>query len=196
MKIQPSNSSPQVLYFAHQNSPEFSIKINKSNPQIVEFSNQSDSARSPILSPIPCRICLQITNEPLVSPCKCKGSLSFIHTSCLKSWLLTHENPPSTCELCRSPYQISLSYKFKCRLSSKIWVPLLLISLTILSILSSLIYFVLKSSINDPFVFGILTFFSVIGAVLTMLSIYLVSSQCCYKEIKDLSTTTIDQTTN
>jgi hypothetical protein len=191
MKVKPS--SPKVLYFAHQNSPEYSIKVQKNNPQILEFSIK-DSPRSPIISPVPCRICLQITNEPLISPCHCKGTLSFIHSSCLKSWLLTNDQIPSICELCKSPYQISLSYKLKCRLSAKIWIPLLLISLMVFGILLSMIFFIVDSSIEDPFIFGILAFFSVIGVILAVFSVFLVTSQCFYKEIKDLST--LDQTTN
>lgn len=36
-----------------------------------------------------CRICLMEDNEidnPLFSPCKCSGSMRFIHHECLKTW--------------------------------------------------------------------------------------------------------------
>lgn len=42
------------------------------------------------LSDIPsCRICFNECEEdnPLISPCRCSGSLKFIHYNCLKSWL-------------------------------------------------------------------------------------------------------------
>ena len=37
-----------------------------------------------------CRICLHDHNsleDPLLSPCKCIGSMGFVHASCLKEWL-------------------------------------------------------------------------------------------------------------
>ena len=37
-----------------------------------------------------CRICLGEENEgidPLISPCKCKGTMSHIHLECLREWL-------------------------------------------------------------------------------------------------------------
>mmetsp|Transcript_32786 Transcript_32786/g.50047 ORF Transcript_32786/g.50047 Transcript_32786/m.50047 type:complete len:112 (-) Transcript_32786:1221-1556(-) len=37
-----------------------------------------------------CRICLGEENnseDPLISPCKCSGTMSHIHLSCLREWL-------------------------------------------------------------------------------------------------------------
>ena len=37
-----------------------------------------------------CRICLSDDYEqdnPMISPCKCKGTMKFIHLECLKEWL-------------------------------------------------------------------------------------------------------------
>ena len=40
-----------------------------------------------------CRICLgeeeddEIENNPLISPCKCNGTMQYIHLDCLKKWL-------------------------------------------------------------------------------------------------------------
>ena len=37
-----------------------------------------------------CRICLFETNsdeDPLITPCKCAGTMKFIHLNCLKEWL-------------------------------------------------------------------------------------------------------------
>lgn len=36
-----------------------------------------------------CKICLsrsESTNNPLISPCKCNGSMKFIHFECLQKW--------------------------------------------------------------------------------------------------------------
>ena len=39
-----------------------------------------------------CRICLGDENEeetnPLISPCRCAGSMQYIHLNCLKKWFL------------------------------------------------------------------------------------------------------------
>lgn len=47
-----------------------------------------------------CRICLS-AEEPddMVVPCKCTGSLQYVHMACLKAWAL--EKKQLTCELCK-----------------------------------------------------------------------------------------------
>ena len=48
--------------------------------------NKSDKS---ILSLI-CRICLgdeNTTDNPLITPCKCAGTMKFIHVDCLSEWL-------------------------------------------------------------------------------------------------------------
>ena len=67
-----------------------------------------------------CRICFRTdesTDDPLLTPCKCSGSMSFIHFNCLKEWLknklVTKETNYSysftlknlECELCKTPLQ-------------------------------------------------------------------------------------------
>lgn len=66
-----------------------------------------------------CRICLSDENEtlnPLFSPCKCAGTMQYIHLNCLQEWLnsklITKETPYTKtffwknleCELCKSPF--------------------------------------------------------------------------------------------
>eukprot|EP00923_Selenidium_pygospionis_P007990 GHVN01013545.1.p1 GENE.GHVN01013545.1~~GHVN01013545.1.p1 ORF type:complete len:723 (+),score=105.88 GHVN01013545.1:1947-4115(+) len=66
-----------------------------------------------------CRICLcegGEANNPMVSPCKCKGSMRHVHLQCLRTWMagrLNIRNDGSTvgffwrnleCELCKAPY--------------------------------------------------------------------------------------------
>jgi hypothetical protein len=54
-----------------------------------------------------CRICLD-SSEPLVAPCRCKGSVSLVHKKCLEEW--KRQAPQSTsrvqCELCKSFYHM------------------------------------------------------------------------------------------
>lgn len=73
-----------------------------------------------------CRICLseeESSLDPLITPCKCAGSMEFIHHLCLKSWFkskrVVRHNYHCTaffwsgleCELCKThyPYEISLN---------------------------------------------------------------------------------------
>lgn len=51
-----------------------------------------------------CRICRSGSEEgrPLFYPCKCSGSIKYIHEDCLLTWL-SHSNV-KFCELCKTPY--------------------------------------------------------------------------------------------
>jgi len=66
-----------------------------------------------------CRICfseLETELNPLISPCKCSGSLKHIHINCLRTWLSRKENVLTSnavisyswkafhCELCKTEY--------------------------------------------------------------------------------------------
>jgi hypothetical protein len=66
-----------------------------------------------------CRICFSSTTtpaNPLFSPCKCTGTMKFIHFLCLKSWLnlkLVSQDTPQLksyywksfeCEICKTIY--------------------------------------------------------------------------------------------
>ena len=77
---------------------------------------KKDSPRSTSSGCLVCRICLSedITPEnPLISPCKCSGTMKMIHIDCLREWLnskCTIKNNDSVrtycwkaleCELCK-----------------------------------------------------------------------------------------------
>ncbi|KAM3718814.1 E3 ubiquitin-protein ligase [Dirofilaria immitis] len=58
-----------------------------------------------------CRICHSFGNsaDPLISPCRCTGSLKYVHISCLLHWLTicTHKlKRPTICELCLYNYRL------------------------------------------------------------------------------------------
>ncbi len=50
-----------------------------------------------------CRICFDEAGK-FISPCRCTGSLKYVHSHCLKKWI-QHSNR-RICELCRRPYDI------------------------------------------------------------------------------------------
>ncbi|EGR31131.1 hypothetical protein IMG5_117240 [Ichthyophthirius multifiliis] len=66
-----------------------------------------------------CRICLGDNEElenPLITPCRCDGTMGFIHIKCLQQWLQSRIHPKITsysvsfvyktfdCELCKQPF--------------------------------------------------------------------------------------------
>ena len=74
-----------------------------------------------------CRVCLEGGEmaNPLICPCKCTGSVRYIHLTCLRTWLgkrlntqkgkycITIRWVPLTCEMCKAtyPYRIYLDNK-------------------------------------------------------------------------------------
>merc|ERR1719147_232918 len=69
------------------------------------MSHSSSTTSMPV-----CRIC-QLPglepNNPLISPCRCLGSIKYVHNPCLKKWLevsCKNESAPPGCELCQYQY--------------------------------------------------------------------------------------------
>ena len=48
-----------------------------------------------------CRICYEPCNT--VVNCKCTGTMKYIHSECLKTWISVSRR--STCELCNTPFE-------------------------------------------------------------------------------------------
>ncbi|XP_075465390.1 E3 ubiquitin-protein ligase MARCHF7 isoform X4 [Ascaphus truei] len=64
-----------------------------------------------------CRICqmgMSTPTNPLIEPCKCAGSLQYVHQECMKKWLHSKINSGSTletittCELCKEKLELNL----------------------------------------------------------------------------------------
>ena len=56
-----------------------------------------------------CRVCrCNDGDEILYAPCMCKGSISYVHQSCLLQWL--EVSGKKSCELCSYPYHFSPLY--------------------------------------------------------------------------------------
>ena len=60
--------------------------------------------------PDTCRICRGegSIEEPLFYPCKCSGSIKFVHQSCLMEWL--SHSQKKHCELCKTPFRFTKLY--------------------------------------------------------------------------------------
>lgn len=77
--------------------------MSKSNRPIVIFSSSTVNS---------CRICLENeeeSNEKLISPCKCTGSVKYVHGGCLIKSVesLTKMN----CEICQETYYFKVNFK-------------------------------------------------------------------------------------
>ncbi|KAI4160752.1 MAG: hypothetical protein LQ342_005465 [Letrouitia transgressa] len=57
-----------------------------------------------------CRICRGegSAEEPLFYPCKCSGSIKFVHQKCLMEWL--SHSQKKHCELCKTPFRFTKLY--------------------------------------------------------------------------------------
>ncbi|KAK9237104.1 hypothetical protein V1525DRAFT_443315 [Lipomyces kononenkoae] len=58
-----------------------------------------------------CRICRGegTPEEPLYHPCKCSGSIKYVHQDCLMEWL-QHSQRKQSCELCKTPFKFTKLY--------------------------------------------------------------------------------------
>ncbi|KAK9385817.1 hypothetical protein V1515DRAFT_213378 [Lipomyces mesembrius] len=58
-----------------------------------------------------CRICRGegTPEEPLYHPCKCSGSIKYVHQDCLMEWL-QHSQRKQVCELCKTPFKFTKLY--------------------------------------------------------------------------------------
>lgn len=54
-----------------------------------------------------CRICLddESTDNKLISPCLCKGSMKFIHRTCLDTWRKSNTKAYYQCDICKYKYK-------------------------------------------------------------------------------------------
>ena len=49
-------------------------------------------------------------SRPLFHPCKCSGSIGFIHQECLQSWLAVNHHSTNKCELCGVTFRFAKQY--------------------------------------------------------------------------------------
>lgn len=82
-----------------------------------------------------CRICRGegTSSQPLLHPCKCRGSIRYIHQDCLLEWLKHSNKSTEQCDICNAPYKFRTIYDES--MPSKI--PFNVICSKLLSILNS-----------------------------------------------------------
>lgn len=110
---QHSNKEKSTFYIPAKNILYNTNGLNIENSNYVSYITKKDDQKFKIT----CRICLGEENEdnnPLISPCKCIGSVRFTHLTCFQKWLnaktITKKFKNLTvytfkdfeCELCKS----------------------------------------------------------------------------------------------
>ncbi|KAG6008144.1 hypothetical protein E4U21_004901 [Claviceps maximensis] len=77
----------------------------------ARFDDRSNSALQPSdTAPAICRICRGegTSGEPLFYPCKCSGSIKYVHQDCLMEWL--SHSQKKYCELCKTSFRFTKLY--------------------------------------------------------------------------------------
>lgn len=59
-----------------------------------------------------CRVCRGegTPSQPLLHPCKCRGSIKYIHQDCLLEWLKHSNKSTKKCDICNTPYKFRTIY--------------------------------------------------------------------------------------
>lgn len=74
------------------------------------FATNNKGKERDFEEPDTCRICRGegTLEEPLFYPCKCSGSIKFVHQPCLVEWL--SHSQKKHCELCKTPFRFTKLY--------------------------------------------------------------------------------------
>ena len=75
------------------------------------MKNEQHGKSYTMLSLMSCRICLE-ENGRFISPCKCRGTMKYVHAHCLEEWRRHSTNPRSffQCEQCHHQYTFQRSW--------------------------------------------------------------------------------------
>ena len=107
---------------------EKKIKFLKQNIIKKDFSPSFNKEVKKEIKKYPCRICYSEEDNienPLFRPCKCSGSMGYIHFKCLKKWfhskiefdntdlIITYSINKIKCELCKESYPDYIKYNNK-----------------------------------------------------------------------------------
>ncbi|XP_046672031.1 E3 ubiquitin-protein ligase MARCHF2-like [Homalodisca vitripennis] len=145
-------------------------------------------------SSVSCRICKSFSGNDLIkSPCLCKGSMGYVHFTCLERWL--NQASRDSCELCHYRFNAVQSRRYSLLRSWYIWISnsthrtylcydlliaLILTALTLAIVCLCLVgigIFVTQEdrpSLKEPIVRGIIMFFLIMLMSSYMTTLYLI----------------------
>ncbi|ELK11614.1 E3 ubiquitin-protein ligase MARCH3 [Pteropus alecto] len=85
--------------------PQYVMQVSAKDGQLLSTVVRTLATQSPFNDRPMCRICHEgSSQEDLLSPCECTGTLGTIHRSCLEHWLSSSNT--SYCELCHFRFAV------------------------------------------------------------------------------------------
>ena len=103
-----------MINISTYNNKDFYIKIMEADTFRLKTSQNSEVSIENLEEPPEkiCRICFEseIPDNLLISPCRCKGSMKYVHQECLKVWLLSQfiDLNESTCDICKNKLYMNI----------------------------------------------------------------------------------------
>lgn len=104
-----------------------------------------------------CRICMDpdTKDRPLITPCKCSGTVKYIHEECLKTWIISQEGDidEGQCELCKTKFLMEFKIGRKCSPKESVkngWSPFIYLPIlfAVMVMLFLVIYLLAERYIN------------------------------------------------
>ena len=146
----------------------------------------------------PCRICLESLStdkNPLIHPCKCSGSIKFIHEECLKTWIVSQAEDidHSHCELCKTKYKMSYRLVRRCNTreglrsscSKCLFVPIIITVMLMMFLIAYLLgqkYFSSSSTAEHQIYAIALTITCTVSGIILAFVLVSAVRQTCYTE--------------
>jgi hypothetical protein len=98
-----------------ENLDNFRGKSSRIHPSYSKLESQEEHI---------CRICMDFDSKdnPLITPCKCSGSVKYIHEECLKTWLVSQDVDidKGECELCKTPFSMEFKIGRRCSIKESL----------------------------------------------------------------------------
>lgn len=108
----------EIPMVSDNSSLRIMIQQNSDSGKTASFHGHDLPTKNEPPSVKECRICFSASTSPtagsqgpmrmLTNPCNCKGSMSYVHESCLIQWLLARNI--RKCELCHSEFNVREQY--------------------------------------------------------------------------------------
>ncbi|KAL7639212.1 UNVERIFIED_CONTAM: hypothetical protein RMT77_010746 [Armadillidium vulgare] len=128
-------------------------------PKITSYNKSGMLSASSSTASMPmCRICHFPQGEgpdTLISPCRCSGTMQFIHESCLKKWLdVSKSKKAASCELCNYQYNRHKKFRLRhwelpsCSRVDKILHSIFLLCLIIMATCATITIYCFKQNLN------------------------------------------------
>ncbi|OMJ83687.1 hypothetical protein SteCoe_15358 [Stentor coeruleus] len=169
--------------------------------QSMDITYLSHSQEQEITCERTCRICMEPENQenPLLTPCKCSGTIRYIHEECLKTWLVSHfeDIAKSCCELCKTDFSMEFKMRAKCLpkkscsagISSCMFIPILSAIIMILFIIICLLadrYLTASLADEDKvYTIALIITCSISSFILTILLISSLKSACLFPQLEN-----------